>query len=76
MTRFFCSTDRCRLLAAQLCHAQQQIATLAAQLATVQAERDAAQEEAAALAAQLAEARGSVDFYMDLFCSAREARRV
>ena len=64
--RVFCSTGRCTVQAAQLCHAAQQAATLAAQLAAVTAERDA-------LAAALAEARESADFYMDLFLSEKEA---
>ena len=39
--RVFCSTGRCTVQAAQLCHAAQREATLAAQLAAVTAERDA-----------------------------------
>ena len=64
--RFFCSTDRCTLQAAQLHHAAQREAALRAQLAAVTAERDE-------LAAALAEARESADFYMDLFLSEKEA---
>ena len=47
MTRFFCSTGLCTLQQAQLCHAQQQNATLRAQLAAVTAERDDLPEELA-----------------------------
>ena len=67
MTRFFCSTGLCALQSAQLHHAAQREATLRAQLAAVTAERDA-------LAAALTEAQGSADFYMDLYCSEKEAQ--
>ena len=64
--RVFCSTGRCTVQAAQLCHAAQREAALRAQLAAVTAERDE-------LAAALAEAQESADFYMDLFLSEKEA---
>ena len=74
MLRVFCSTDYCGLLDAQHCRDLQAIAT-------TRYERDAAIAQAAALAednarlrAELATARGSVDFYMDLFCTEKEAR--
>ena len=60
MARFLCSTNTCTVQAAQLCHAAQQAATLAAQLAAVTAERDA-------LAASLEAERTGKAFYEGLF---------
>ena len=56
MIRVFCSTNTCTMQAAQLCHAAQQAATLAA----VTAERDA-------LAAALEAEREGKQFYEQLF---------
>ena len=74
MIRILCSTNTCTTQSAQLCN-------LRRALATARYERDAAIAQAAALAednarlrAELATARGSVDFYMDLFCTEKEAR--
>ena len=58
--RVFCSTGRCTVQAAQLCHAAQREATLTAQLAAVTAERDA-------LAASLEAERTGKAFYEGLF---------
>ena len=58
--RVFCSTGRCTVQAAQLCHAAQREAALRAQLAAVTAERD---ELAAALEAE----REGKQFYEQLF---------
>ena len=71
--RVFCSTNTCTTQAAQLCN-------LRRALATTRYERDAAIAQVAALAAdnarlraELDAARESAEFYMDLFCTEREA---
>ena len=73
MVRVFCSTNTCTTQAAQLCN-------LRRALTTARYERDAALAQAATLAAENARlraeldaARESAEFYMDLFCTEREA---
>ena len=68
MTRFFCSTGLCTLQSAQLCHAQQQNATLRAQLAAVTAERDALAAQVAGLQDAARGALEGKEFYYRQYC--------
>ncbi len=72
--RLFCATNLCNQQALALQRAAQTAATLRAQLAQAEAERDA-------LALQLAQARRerdaakeSAEFYLDLFCMTKETQ--
>ena len=73
MVRVLCSTNYCTLLDAQHCRDRQTIATLRWENEALVAQVAQLAADNARLRAELDAARESAEFYMDLFCTEREA---